>query len=153
MSNLKSTLSALQKFVFLFLCLNIQIFANCSFRTIANFTARYSAIIDVFDKDSDESSSDMRVTLLYENLPINLENKGGLWLGIGFGSNSMLGSDIVICQWNDTTYRGYCGDYIAESSSYPTTISGLPSDEVNNIRYVSGIKADNKLEIKFRRYI
>lgn len=39
----------------------------------------------------------MRVTLLFKNLPINLEDEGGMWLGIGFGSNTMLGADIVIC--------------------------------------------------------
>lgn len=44
----------------------------------------------------------MRVTLFYENLPISLENNGGMWLGIGFGSSTMLGADIVICQWDDT---------------------------------------------------
>lgn len=74
---------------------------NAGFRTIANFTSSYSAILDVFDPEGNEQSSDMRVTLLYENLPITLETKGGLWLGIGFGSDTMLGADIVICEWYD----------------------------------------------------
>ena len=49
--------------------------------------------------------------------------------------------------------RGRCGDYIAETSDYPANIAGLPLDEANNVRYVSGVKADNKLELKFRRYL
>ncbi len=70
---------------------------ECNFRTIANFTSHYSAIIDVFNTLPGDQSRDVRVTLLYENLPITLEDEGGLWLGIGFGSNTMLGADIVIC--------------------------------------------------------
>lgn len=42
---------------------------------------------------------------------------------------------------------------MALTSDYPSNIAGIPADEVNNIQYVSGIKADNKLEIKFRRYL
>lgn len=95
----------------------------------------------------------MRITLLYENLPISLEDNGGMWLGIGFGSASMMGSDIVICQWDDTIEKGRCGDYLAGISDYPNSIAQLPLDDINNIRYVSGVKADNKLELKFRRYL
>lgn len=123
------------------------------YRTIANFTTHYSAIIDVFDELPDDNSRDMRVTLLYTTLPITLEEEGGMWLGIGFGSDTMLGSDLVICQWYDTLQRGKCGDYIADSTSHPANIGSLPADEVNNVRFVSAVKADNKLEIKFRRYL
>jgi len=68
-----------------------------NYRTIANFTTHYSAIIDVFDILPGDKSRDMRVTLLYKSLPITLEDEGGMWLGIGFGSNTMLGADLVIC--------------------------------------------------------
>jgi hypothetical protein len=70
----------------------------------------------------------MRVTLLFENLPIDLESKGGMWLGIGFGKSSMLGSDLVICQWDDTIYRGRCSDYLADTTNYPASIANLPGD-------------------------
>ncbi|CDW81912.1 UNKNOWN [Stylonychia lemnae] len=126
---------------------------HAEFRSIANFTSHYSAIIDVFDTISGDNSRDMRVTLIYKNLPIILEDEGGMWLGIGFGSNTMLGADIVICQWDDSLQKGKCGDYIADSTGHPANIAALPADEVNNIRYVSGVKADNMLEIKFRRYL
>jgi hypothetical protein len=39
----------------------------------------------------------MRITLLFKNLPLQLEDQGGMWLGIGLGSSTMLGADIVIC--------------------------------------------------------
>lgn len=105
------------------------------------------------DPSSGSMSSDMRVTLLFKDLPIELEDKGGMWMGIGFGTKSMLGADIVICQWDDSVYRGKCWDHFSNTLTYPSSIADIPIDEVKNVRYVSGVKADNKLEIKFRRYL
>jgi hypothetical protein len=95
----------------------------------------------------------MRITLLFKNLPLQLEDQGGMWLGIGLGSNTMLGADIVICQWLDAYEKATCSDYKALSTHYPSSRDELPQDEVNNVRFVSGVKADNMLEIKFRRYL
>jgi hypothetical protein len=43
----------------------------------------------------------MKVNLIYDILPIELEQMGGMWLGIGLKTSTMLGADLVICQWND----------------------------------------------------
>ena len=61
----------------------------------------------------------MKVTLLYENPPLDLEEKGGMWLGIGLGKSTMLGSDLVICQWNDTSGKTRCSDHQAAKDAYP----------------------------------
>lgn len=42
----------------------------------------------------------MKVTLLFDNVPIETDDIGGMWLGVGFGSDSMLGADLVICEWS-----------------------------------------------------
>lgn len=95
----------------------------------------------------------MKITLLFKNLPLDLEDQGGMWLGIGFGTHTMLGSDIVICQWLDSTEKASCDDYKALTNGYPSNIAGLPQDEVMNVRFVSGVKANNMVEIKFRRFL
>lgn len=74
---------------------------NANFRTIANFTSNYAAIIDYYDSDETIASPMLKFTLLYEKLPITLEDNGGMWLGIGFGKLTMLGTDLVICEWDD----------------------------------------------------
>ena len=90
------------------------------------------------------------MSLVFKNLPVSLEDNGGMWLGIGFGATTMLNADIVMCQWNDATAKAGCTDHKALS-----TVSNVfpPYDTTNNVRFISGIKADNQLEIKFRRYI
>jgi len=93
----------------------------------------------------------MKVTLLYDNLPIGLENAGGMWLGIGFGSTTMLGADLVICQWDDSTFKATCTDHRAATADYPA--SHPSKDNANNVKTISGVKGDNKLEIRFERYM
>ena len=66
-----------------------------NFRTTANFTDDYGAIFDVYTNA--DGVLEVKVSLIYSNLPLNLEKMGGMWLGIGFGKSTMLGSDIVIC--------------------------------------------------------
>jgi hypothetical protein len=53
--------------------------------------------IDYYDEDLVDNRPYMKVTLLYDTLPINLEQRGGMWLGVGLGSSNMIGADIVIC--------------------------------------------------------
>lgn len=62
----------------------------------------------------------MKVKLIYENPPIILEEMGGMWLGIGFG-NTMLGSDLIICQWNDTNGKSRCVDSKGPNVTYPSS--------------------------------
>ena len=93
----------------------------------------------------------MKVTLIYKELPIKLEEMGGMWLGIGFGKSTMLGSDLVICQWNDTLGKTRCSDHQADSKAYPS--KAPPEDAVLNVWTISGYKADNKLELTFKRFL
>lgn len=93
----------------------------------------------------------MKVTLIYKELPIKLEEMGGMWLGIGFGKNTMLGSDIVICQWNDTNGKTRCSDHQANTTVYPS--KAPPEDVTLNVWTVSGFKADNRLELTFKRFL
>jgi hypothetical protein len=122
---------------------------EAGFKTYANFTTHYSAVFEIYDLNAGEESNDMKVTLIYDNLPIQLEEYGGLWLGLGFDSSTMLGSDIVICQWDDVLAKATCSDHKADAVSHITP----PLDDVNNIKTVSGVKGDNRLEIKFRRHV
>ena len=94
-------------------------------------------------------NSYMKTSLNYEGLPIELEEQGGMWLGIGFGT-SMLGADIVICQWNDTTGKTACHDRHA-SLNYTSTAPAI--DAIDNIWTISGYKADNRLVLTFKRYL
>ena len=68
-----------------------------AFQTYANFTDKYSAVFNIYDDEQFGKDSYMKVTLLYDTPPLELEERGGMWLGIGFGKNTMLGSDLVIC--------------------------------------------------------
>ena len=78
------------------------------YQTTANFTSQYSAVLTIYDDPTYGTNSYMKVNLIYENPPVSLEEMGGLWLGIGFGKSTMLGSDLVICQWNDTSLQAWC---------------------------------------------
>ena len=92
----------------------------------------------------------MKVTLLYNQVPIQMEEKGGMWLGIGFGKASMLGSDLVICQWNDTSGKTRCSEHNGPIA-YP---SSVPAEDTNqNLWTLYGYKADNRLEITFKRFL
>ena len=92
----------------------------------------------------------MKVTLIFTEAPIQIEQQGGMWLGIGFGNGTMLGSDLIICQWNDTSGKTRCSDHLAPSV-YP---SKVPSeDSLQNVWTLSGYKADNRLEITFKRLL
>ena len=86
--------------------------AQAAFQTAANFTDNYSAVFRIEDDPASGAiDSIMKVTLIFHNPPIQLEANGGMWLGIGLGKNTMLGSDLVICQWNDTTGKTRCSDH------------------------------------------
>ena len=69
---------------------------NCGFDTMANFTAKYSAVFEVKDDPIAGPNSLMQATLIFEGLPLEVEENGGMWLGIGF-STTMLGADLIIC--------------------------------------------------------
>lgn len=63
----------------------------------------------------------------------------------------MLGADTVICQWDDVLEKAACTDHIANSIAY--SASAPAKDVINNVKTVSGVKGDNRLEIKFRRLL
>lgn len=63
----------------------------------------------------------MKVTLIFEKLPITLEEYDGMWLGIGFGKGTMVGSDLYICEWNDILSRASCAVLNATSYIYSST--------------------------------
>ena len=50
-----------------------------------------------------------------------------MWLGVGLGRNTMLGTDLVICQWNDTTMKTRCTDHQSSPVVYP---SKYPPEDV-----------------------
>ena len=136
---------------FLFVASILIAGANATFQTFANFTDRYSAVFRIED-DPETKTVDayMKVTLIFNEAPIQIEEKGGMWLGIGFGQGTMLGSDLIICQWNDISGKTRCSDHLA-SSVYP---SKVPDEDVSqNLWTLSGYKADNRLEITFKRYL
>ena len=94
------------------LLLLLPCLARAAFQTAANFTESYSAVFRIEDDPTTGAvESLMKVTLTYINPPIQLEANGGMWLGIGLGRNTMLGTDLVICQWNDTTGKTRCTDH------------------------------------------
>ncbi len=71
---------------------------SCTFQTYANFTDKYSAVFRIEDEPlSSAVDAYMKVTLIYQDVPVQIEQQGGMWLGIGFGSSSMLNADLVIC--------------------------------------------------------
>ncbi len=92
----------------------------------------------------------MKVTLIYNQVPIQVEEKGGMWLGIGFGKASMLGADLIICQWNDTSGKTRCSDHLGPTI-YPQKVPA--EDALQNLWTLSGYKADNRLEITFKRFL
>ena len=73
-----------------------------------------------------------------------------MWLGIGFGNGTMLKSDLIICQWNDTSGKTRCSDHLA-GSVYPSVVPA--EDAQQNVWTLSGYKADNRLEISFKRFL
>ena len=89
--------AALQLSIILSLAATLFHSSQAAFTTIANFTERYSAVFEILDDPQYGSDAYMKVKLIYDNVPIQLEEMGGMWLGIGFGKKTMLGSDIVIC--------------------------------------------------------
>ena len=90
--------------------------SRCAFQTIANFTDKYSAVFSIEDDPEFGEDSYMRVTLIYRDVPIQLEDMGGMWLGIGFGRQTMLGAVLVMCQWNDTSGKTRCRGYLGNST-------------------------------------
>ena len=125
--------------------------AWASFQTVANFTSNFAAYFEIFDDDVYGPDSLMKATLIYDGLPIELEENGGMWLGIGFSATSMLNADIVICQWNDTNGKTSCSDRKANSTYLPN--GPPPNDVIDNVWTVSGYKADNRLQMTFKRYL
>ena len=125
---------------------------SAAFQTAANFTDNYSAVFRIEDDPvTGATESVMKVTLTYINPPIQLEANGGMWLGIGLGRNTMLGSDLIICQWNDTSGKTRCSDHQAAGGTYPTRVP--PEDPQQNVWAVYGYKADNRVELTFKRYL
>ena len=62
----------------------------------------------------------------------------------------MLGSDLIICQWNDTSGKTRCSDHLGPSV-YPSRVPN--EDAQQNIWTLSGYKADNRIEITFKRLL
>ncbi len=73
-----------------------------------------------------------------------------MWLGIGFGKGTMVGSDLIICQWDDVSGKTRCSDHLA-SIANPNKVPN--EDTYQNVWTLSGYKADNRLEITFKRYL
>ena len=125
--------------------------AQCYYQTYSNFTSSYSAVFTVYDDAVYGPNSYMKVNLIYENPPQSLEDKGGMWLGVGLGKSSMLGSDLVICQWNDTSMTAWCQNYLANSKIYPYVVPAPATTQT--VWTVSGYKADNTVVLTFKRFL
>jgi hypothetical protein len=119
---------------------------RCDYTVSANFTESYSAVFDVFE-DGDNSYA--KTTLIYRDLPLDMEVNGGFWMGIAFGAQSMLGADLITCQWMEETQKGWCFDRIHIGDSYPDIVPDVDSE--TDIRTISAMKGDNYVEIRFQR--
>ena len=108
-------------------------------------------MLTIHDDPTYGSNSYMKVSLIFENPPASLEEMGGLWLGIGFGKFTMLGADLVICQWNDTSLQAWCKNYLANANTHPLIVPAASA--VQNVWTVSGYKADNKVVLTFKRFL
>ncbi|CDW82313.1 UNKNOWN [Stylonychia lemnae] len=80
----------------------------------------------------------LQVSLTIQALPYDTwsdQNQDGVWLGIGFGSQVMVGSDIVMCEFKFSgtaaADKFICSDRKASAYSIP------PKDTTENVVYVN----------------
>lgn len=98
----------------------------------ANFNTDYSA--EWFTFYDEESLPKIRVSLTIKNVDMTdwgTQGNMGYWLGIGFGSQSMVDADIVMCAFR---YTGTSSNDQFSCFDFHATEEGAPYlDDVDNI--------------------
>ena len=82
------------------------------------------------------SATSITVTLylFLSDTKTRLDSSNGCWAGVGFGSNDMYSSDMVICQYFNNNFS--CLDYWSDSNSLPSLDTSLGGK--NDVSNVSG---------------